>query len=75
MTGGPTEGVELAVEPQPQPAATVTGTIERPAGVELSAEGVALAVLVKEGTGTLVDVETITDVTGEGPILRTGLRA
>src|SRR6185436_17612286 len=68
ITGGPTEGVELTVGPQPQPKATITGTIERPADVTLTADGEALAVLIKAESGTLVDVDTIVDVTGTGPI-------
>lgn len=67
ITGGPERNVELTVEPaQDQPTA-ITGTIEPPAGAKLTKAAVAIAVLIKEGPGTLVDVETVTQI-GGGPI-------
>lgn len=55
ITGGPTKGIDLLLTAMPaKPLATVTGTIVPPTGAKLSPSAVAIAALIKVGTGTLV---------------------
>jgi uncharacterized lipoprotein YbaY len=67
LTGGPAENVEMPVEPAPDLPAEVTGEIVMQEPMELTDRAVAIAILVKESTGTLVSIDTITSVAGTQP--------
>src|SRR6188768_1541439 len=54
ITGGPTDGIDLALTAIPSPAATVGGSIVPPPGTPVGTSAVAIAALIKVETGTLV---------------------
>ena len=69
ITGGPTNGIGLVLTPVPaKPLATVSGTIVPPSGVKLSSSAVAIAALIKVGTGTLVARQVGAGVTTGSPV-------
>jgi uncharacterized lipoprotein YbaY len=68
ITGGPRFNVEVPVAPAPESRAKLDGTIVRTDLEELSKVGVAMAVLVKETTGTVVNVATVQKVPSTGDI-------
>ena len=58
ITGGPKTNVELPVAPAVTYPATIEGGVVRPLAADLSPDAVAIEVLVKEETGTVVSVAT-----------------
>ena len=67
LTGGPTSGVDALLTAVPAPAATITGTITTSARTTLSSSAVAIAALIKQETGTLVNRQ-VQPISGQGPI-------
>ena len=55
LTGGPTDGVAVALVAVGTPAATVTGTITQSQRLALGPAAVSIAALIKVETGTLVN--------------------
>jgi len=68
ITGGPTVNLEIPVVLKPKPATAVTGDVTVPAGVVLSKDAVETAVLVKQGTGTLVSADSDVKIQGDTSI-------
>ena len=66
ITGGPKTNVELPVAATAAFPATIEGDIVPPVAADLSPDAVAIAVLVKEETGTLVSVATEVEI-ASGP--------
>ncbi len=65
ITGGPSNGIDLILPAlNPNPAASITGTIVPPPNASFGPSSVAIAALIKVGTGTLVarEVRTVSDV-------------
>ena len=66
ITGGPKTNVELPVAATAAFPATIEGDIVPPVAADLPPDAVAIAVLVKEETGTLVSVATEVEI-ASGP--------